>query len=373
MARPLIGIDIGSSAIRGACVEMRKGRPVVTHAAEIPLPDDTIVGGELRDPTVLANALRLLRKAGGFSGKTVVIGVANQQTLVRQVDLAFDPEEDFKAALPFKVAQDLPVDASELTLDYYGLGDYRDADGVTRRRALLVGAMSSTVENFTQASVDAGLQPVSVDFSAFALIRAAAYAAGTDPSSVPAPPPPGEEFPVEVLVDVGAALTIVAVHHHGRPIFVRLVPGGGASVTRAISDHLDLRWEVCEALKRVISAGSAPANKAVLRLVSEVPKEQIPVVRQIMNMMGSTLAQSVRESVEYFLAASPQVSGVSRVLLSGGGVLLGGYGERIAGELRTEVELLTPMQAFASGRKAKQLRAYDPRFGIATGLAIGAG
>lgn len=369
MPRPLIGIDVGSTAVRAVEIGMTKGKPVIKHASEIPLPEGTIINGELRDPVVLVNALKLLWKTGGFKSKQVAIGVANQQTLVRQVDLPYDPDEDFKLSLPMKVAQDLPVESSELSLDYYGLGDYTDSNGILRRRALLVGAMNSVVENFSTAAVDAGLIPMNVDFSGFSLIRSALFTAG-DPRNVPGPPEPGSEFPVEVLVDVGATITIIAIHNHGRPIFVRLVQGGGASVTRAISDHLDLRWDVCEALKKNIGLDK-PRDKASARLIAEVPREQIPVVQQITNMMASSLVQSVRESIDYFLAASPQVTEVSRILLSGGGSMLHGYGERVAGELRTDVGMLTPIRAFAPKRKLDEFSHYDPRFGIALGLALG--
>ena len=370
MPRPLIGIDIGSTAVRAARVQIVRGKPRVTHAAEIPLPDDTLINGELRDPAVLRSALKLLWRVGGFREKDVIIGVANQQTLVRQVDLAYDPPEDFKESLPYKVAQGLPVDAGELSLDFYGLGDYYDAEGNQRRRALLVGAMNTVVDGFCQAAVEAGLRPRGVDFSGFALVRAAAYTAG-NPTAVPGPPLPGEEYTVEVLVHVGGSVTVIVMHNHGRPIFIRLVQGGGASVTRAISDHLNLGWDVCEALKKALSTDPALLDKRTRRLASEVPRDKIPVVQQIMNMMASSLVQSVRESVDYFLAASPQVSEVSRVLLSGGGSMLAGYGQRVAAELRTDVGMLTPMAAFAKPRSRDEFARLDPRFSIAFGLPLG--
>jgi type IV pilus assembly protein PilM len=370
--QPIVGVDIGTTAVRGVHTSIKKGQPVVTHAAEIALPENVIVNGELKEPTVLSNALKLLWKTGKFPTKNVSIGIANQQTLVRQVDLPLEEDEDFKTTLPFKVSQDLPVDASELALDYYPLGDYVDNKGGLRRKALLVGAMNMVVENFTQAVSESKLKPVNVDFSGFALIRSAVFTAG-DPKRIPGAPGPNEEYPCEVLVDVGSNMTIIAVHYEGRPLFVRLVQGGGDSVTRAIADHLSLRWEVADALKKTMGIGGVVSDKQTRLLAEEVPQENIPVVQQIINMMGSSLVQVVRESVDYYLAASPQITEITRVLLSGGGVMLPGYGERIASELRTNVGLLTPMEAFSAPKKAEKYAAFDPRFGLAFGLAIGTG
>ncbi len=216
------------------------------------------------------------------------------------------------------------------------------------------------------ALVQAKLKPRTVDFSGFALIRAAAFTAG-DPHNVPGPPAPDDEYQCEVLVHMGANLTIISIHYNGRPLFIRLIQGGGASVTRAISDHMTLRWEVAEALKKTSGRDVQMFDKMTQRLVAEVSDEYNGVVAQIVNVMGSSLAQSVRESVEFFLAASPQVTGVSRVLLSGGGVMLPGYGERLAAELRVNVNILAPITKFG---KKKSFAGFDPRFSLAFGLAM---
>lgn len=370
MPRSFVGVDIGSTAVRGVQAKVsRKGTVVISHAAEIALPDETIIAGELREPTILTNALKLLWKTGRFSSRNVAMGIASQQTMVRQVDLPYDFGEDFKDTLPYKVQQDLPVDASELSLDYYPLGDYLDAKDNNRRKALLVGAMNNTIENYMDALVQAKLKPYTVDFSGFSLIRAAVFTAG-DPKTVPGPPEPDDEYPCEVLVHMGANLTIISIHYNGRPLFIRLLTGGGASVTRAISDHMSIRWEVAEALKKTSGRDLKQFDKETRQFAEEVPPEYYAVAAQIVNVMSSSLVQSVRESVEYFLAASPQVSGVSRVLLSGGGVMLPGYGERLAAELRTNVALLAPVTKYG---KKKAYAGYDPRFGLAFGLAMRAG
>lgn len=372
MARSVIGVDIGSTAVRAAEVHVRKGRPVIKRAVEIPLPPGAVRSGELQEPAVIQNALRLLWKHGRFARRDVAIGVANQQTLVRQVDLPLEQGEDFKASLPFKAAQDLPVDASELTLDYYRLDDYIDARGNARRKALLVGATNSVVENVADVVAQAKLKPTLIDFSGFSLIRTAVYCYG-NPKAVPGPPKPDQEIAAEVVIDMGAQLTVVAIHYGGRPLFVRLASGGGDSVTRAISDHLDLRWEVADALKKSLGIGSiATSDKATMRLVEEVPEAAAGVAQQIVNMMASSLVSSVRESVEYFLAASPHVTGVSRVMLSGGASLLPGYADRVAAELRSNVTIMNPLTQYGKGRRAKKFASLDPKFGLAVGLALGA-
>jgi Tfp pilus assembly PilM family ATPase len=63
------------------------------------------------------------------------------------------------------------------------------------------------------------------------------------------------------------------------------------------------------------------------------------------------------------------VSGIERVLLSGGGSLLPGFAERLASELRAPVALLNPMAALATGA-ASRVPNMDPRMNVALGLAL---
>lgn len=368
MAKLPIGLDVGSSTVRAVQVKVSRDKPSIVKAAEIPLAPGIIVNGEIREPDALSDAIRSLWKIGKFSSKDAVIAVGGSQTIVRQTDLPWEPDDEFRALLPLRIGQDLPVNAMEMGLDFYGLEDYTEPNGSRKKRALLVGATNIALEQLAETATAAGIRPVGIDFSGFALIRAAVHTYG-NPKYVPGAPNPDMEFPCEVIIDIGAHTTTLIAHYQGRPLFVRMIEQGGESVDRAISDHLKLRADVSEALKmRLGIAGVGEVDPAALRITADVPEQSIQVARQIVTLMASSLVQSVRESVDYFLAATPQVSGVSRILLSGGSALLGGYGERVSAELRAPAALLAPMTEFS--RKGK-LASMDPRFGIAFGLTMG--
>ena len=365
MARAPIGVDVGSTAVRAVeLAQGRRGKLKVARVAEVPLPMGTIVGGECRDPDQLAESLQELWRTGRFKTKDVVLGIASQQTLIRQVDLPWEPPEMFRQVLPLRVAGDLPVDPTEMTLDYHPLGEHTTSANNRMQKALIVASMSVAIENVTGAFVNAGLTPIRADFSPFALIRAAVHTLG-DPKNVPGEPAFDEDRTVEVIVDVGAQMTTVAIHDGGRPLFIRLFPAGGDAVTRAIADHLNLPHQDAETLKRHV--GIAAVDGGNTARLGGMAAQSVPVAQQIVTVMASSLVQMVRESVEYFLAASPNVLGVSRVLLSGGGTLLSGYADRLAAELRAQVGLLAPMHAFGPA-KPPQIRRMDPRMNIAFGL-----
>jgi type IV pilus assembly protein PilM len=196
------------------------------------------------------------------------------------------------------------------------------------------------------------------------MIRAAVFTAG-DSKNVPEAAAPGEERSCEVVVEVGGQVTVVAIHDRGRPLFIRTVTGGSDSVTKALSDQLQLPWETADALKKSLGIGQISGDINIAELTANISPARQAVAQQIINLMAGSLVQVVRESVEYFLSVSPDITHVERIMLSGGGALLPGYAERLASELRAPIELLAPMQKFA--RFGTEL---DPRMTVAVGLAL---
>ncbi len=75
-----------------------------------------------------------------------------------------------------------------------------------------------------------------VDLVSSALVRAL-----VDPATMSDSP--------EAIVSVGAGLTVVVVHQHGRPQFVRTVGIGGNATTAAVASALDLPLADAEALE----------------------------------------------------------------------------------------------------------------------------
>ena len=97
MAKGRIGLDIGSTAVRA--VELTGKDPyTVVHAAQVALPSAAVENGEVRDPGVVAEALRELWQRGGFKQKRVYMGVGNQRVVV-EVRVPRVQSEDGRAAV----------------------------------------------------------------------------------------------------------------------------------------------------------------------------------------------------------------------------------------------------------------------------------
>ena len=62
MARKVVGLDIGTTAVRAAEVSVRRGQVVLERIGQAGLPGGAVVDGEVKDPAAVATALPPFRK-----------------------------------------------------------------------------------------------------------------------------------------------------------------------------------------------------------------------------------------------------------------------------------------------------------------------
>jgi len=250
MAKTRIGIDVGSTAVRVA--EVAAGDvPVLVRAAQVPLAPGVVEAGEVRQPEALAEALRELLSKSGVKTKQVFLGVGNQRVIVREVALPWLPEKELRDTLAFQVQEFIPMSADEAVLDFDPLGEL-DQGGRRMQRILLVAAHKGMINALVDAALGAKLDPVGIDLTPFAVIRAVGTGdEGLDLDSS------GEE----AIIDIGAQVTSITVHDRGVTRFVRMLPSGGRDITLALASGLGVDEETAERLKR--GEPAEPALEAV--------------------------------------------------------------------------------------------------------------
>ena len=96
--------------------------------------------GGVGDPAVVAAGGKQLWVQAKFSSKKVVVGVANQKVVVRQVDLPWLPTNELKKALAFQVQDFIPMPVEQAILDYHPLAAFPNGSGARMLRALLAPA-----------------------------------------------------------------------------------------------------------------------------------------------------------------------------------------------------------------------------------------
>ncbi len=225
-ARALVGLDIqpGYAAAVQAHVN---GGVVVQQAAGAALPPDALREGEVLDEKILSDVLRDLF-AGAKLGKRVRVGLANQRTVLRTLELPpIDDRKQLAAAVRSQAEDQVPMPLANAVLDFHSLG-IQDTPAGLRQRVIVVAAQREMVERLLRAVRQAGLRPEGVDLSAFALIRSLYR---------PVPAPADGQAPARVLYLNVGGLTNMAIAEGAVCRFTRVVGGGLEAMATEIAER----------------------------------------------------------------------------------------------------------------------------------------
>jgi type IV pilus assembly protein PilM len=171
-----VGLDIDGGYL--AAVQASQGK--IERAASAELNPGVMADGEVSDRDALSSALKDFFKHNDFS-RNVLLGVSNQQIVVRQLELPkIEEREDQEAAVRFQAEEAIAMPLDEAVLDHQITGYSKSSDGVDRMHVIVVAARRSMVSELTEAARSAGLRPEGIDLNAFALIRALDTGASSD-------------------------------------------------------------------------------------------------------------------------------------------------------------------------------------------------
>ena len=350
MATRVVGLDIGTFAVRAAEMTVGTEPPILNAFGQVTLPPGAVRNGEIVDTEAVGAAVRRLWAEARLSARTVVVGVANQRVIVRQAELPAMTEEDMRSALQFEAQELIPIPVEDAILDFQILEQVAGPEGEARARILLAAAQRDMIRTHIAAVERGGLTPTTVDLVPFALIRSLYR--------------PSAEFfaetgGAEAIVSVGAGVTNVVVHEDGVPRFVRILLVGGEDITEAIAQELEVDIDLAEDLKR--RADERSSDTLVADAGRIVTGQVTPIVDEI------------RGSLDFYLAQADSLP-VARILVTGGASRTRGLFERLQQTLGNTVEAGHPLASLRIGRTGlteTQLADAEPILAVPIGLALG--
>ncbi len=193
MAKIVIGLDIATSAVRAAELDLGHSRPTLLSYGQVGLPPGSLVDGEIRDASAVTEAIARLWENGHFSSKSVIVGIAGLRAITRELELPYVPDAEVDSAVRFQSEEVIPFPPDQTILSSQVLTDYTSPEGDKMRRILVAAAHVDLVNGVIETVEKAGLTVDGVDLVSSALVRAIG---GPDQTDQP-----------EAIVSVGAGLT----------------------------------------------------------------------------------------------------------------------------------------------------------------------
>jgi type IV pilus assembly protein PilM len=353
----VVGLDIEAGSV--AAAELRQNGSVELIAAAVePLPPGAFHEGEVADPDSVAKGLKSLFAEHKLS-KRVRLGIGNQRVVVRTLRLpAIEDRKEMEAAVRFQAQEQIPMPLDQAVLEHQVVGGVPAEEGSTPQvDVVVVAARRDMIASFIEPLHSAGLEPVGVDLSAFAMIRALAgigadasaanaAVAGAEPEAAPAQP-----REAVLYCNLGDVMNL-AVARGRACLFTRVSTAGLGGVAGRLAGERGLSPE--HATQWLTHVGLHHAVEAV-----EGDPETVADARRALEEGVTSLVDELRLSLDYYGAQESAVS-VGQVVLSGPGSAIPGLAERMQAGLGLPISVSRPpaLGAYDDGMAARLTLPY---------------
>ena len=343
-SRTVIGLDIGSSAVKA--VELKasgKAFRVVAFAME-PLPADAIVDGAIIDAGAVADAVRRLFEGNkAFKSKDVCASLSGNAVIVKKITLPVMTQTELDESIYWEAEQYIPFDIQDVNLDYQILDPGTGPDSHGSMSVLLVAAKKEKIGDYVGVIAQAGRTPVVVDVDAFALQNAYEANYGLEPGRV------------VVLLNAGASAINVNILQGDQSVFTRDISMGGNAYTEAVQKELDVPYDLAEELKKGTPVDGATFEDArpVLRAVTE------------------SVLLEIQKTFDFYKASAASDQ-INRIVVSGGASRVEDFRELLQQRFGTPVEEFDPFRTVSWNPKTLGAASADvaASAAVAVGLAL---
>ena len=343
-AKPLAGLDIGSSSIKLVEINRTPKGHILNRFAQVPLAAGVIVDGSVAEEPALSAAIREVFKKSGCTRRHVVISLSGHAVIMKKVIFAQMGEDELYQLIRDEAEKYLPVeDAATVDFDFQILGDH--PYNPSQMEVLLVAAKREVVLGYAKAVEAAGLVPAIIDVDSFAvetMYEENYYFAPED---------------IAVLVNIGASITNLNVVKGGGSIFTRDFALGGNAVTQAIAGDLHISLAEAEKAKLAGIGDDEPSRK---------------LFRDKLLVYADPICAEIERSIDYFRSTFG-VEAITEVLLSGGGALIPGIAADLRQRLEIETEIVNPFKKLIRGKQGpdkETAQRIGPLAAVGVGLAM---
>ena len=141
-ARSLVGLDIGSSAVKAIELKPSGKAYKVTAFGSEPVPPDSIVDGAIIDGAAVVEAIRRLFDSSNIKTKEVAASLSGNAVIVKKIALPAMTEAELAESIYWEAEQYIPFDIQDVNLDYQILDPGTAGDARGTMDVLLVAAIA---------------------------------------------------------------------------------------------------------------------------------------------------------------------------------------------------------------------------------------
>jgi type IV pilus assembly protein PilM len=354
----VIGLDIGSHAIKAVQLEHEREGLAVKKAGSRPTPPEAVKAGVIVEPAAVAAEVSALLDALEVEATAACVACAGPTVVVRQLQLPTVSERQLRQSLQWEARNYISFPVEESTIEFQVL-----ARNGAQMEVMMVAAPRELVEGQLETLSLAGLEAVAVEIQPFSAIRALvewSADGALDEETV-------------ALMGLGAAYTDINIVRGRSFVLTRMIPIAGDSMTEAIASALSMEKPKAEALKETaMQVVSSEEERATLDPFAQQASRAVePLLDELIREVRRSLAYyDYQQQAPAQQAATP---GVNRIIISGGTSKMAGLAKYLQSQLGVPVEmaeLFGGSRLPAPGLSQEYLDEHAPGLVVATGLAL---
>jgi type IV pilus assembly protein PilM len=350
-SQSVLGIDIGSSAIKVVQIKKKRGKAVLETYGELAL--GPYAGIEVGRSTNLSTektieALRDILREAKTTTTSAGVALPLSSSLISFIQIPPVPDKQMAEVVSLEARKYIPVPMSEVMLDFsvipkeetYSVDDENQEKQVENRTqdVLVVAIHNEYINSYQSITSGAGVQPSFYEIEIFSSIRAVVE----------------QGIQAVMVLDMGARVTKLYILERGILRASHIINRGGQDLTLAISKSLSISVNEAENMKRSFGLKGGPEYKELTEIVT--------VNLDYVFYEANTTMLNYQKKYS---------KNISKVILTGGSVLLKGFTDLAKISFQTEVMYADPFgrletPAFLS----QQFAEAGPEFAVAIGAAL---
>jgi len=309
----LVGLDIGSSIIKVAELkETRKG--VALHKFGMTrIEPGTIVEGRIVDMEGLANDIVTLFKSLKIREKNVAISTGGHSVVIKTINILSKPKKELHDTIYSDAEQYIPYDIDDVNIDYQVLGENESSNG--QMSVLVVAVKKDLVAEYIDLIHLAGLYPKIIDVDTFALQNAYERL------------PSEKHEQITLLIDIGASKISLNILKGNVSLMMRDTISGTNQILEEISREFDVTLDEAEQI----------LNDKSDDIVSQ------DGVQEICKRISFSWCSEISEVVNIY-QRSGNSEEIEKIVLSGGGVFIEGFKDRLLSQLDVDISIINPFE-----------------------------
>jgi type IV pilus assembly protein PilM len=345
----VLGVDIGSSAVKIVQIKKKRGRAVLETYGELAL--GPYAGTEIGRAVALQNdktieAIKdILRES---KTTTVSCGTALPlaSSLITFITVPPVPDKQMSDVVALEARKYIPVPLNEVLLDWSVIPKEEsyvtdeDASKTEKQGSdvLVVAIHNEYINNYQSIMTGSGLAPSFYEIEIFSTIRAVL----------------DQGLATNMIIDFGARATKLYIVERGILRTAHIINKGSQDITLALSKAMSISVSEAESMKRLYGLKGGPEYKELTEIITVN-------LDYIFYEANATLLNYQKKFAK----------NINKVILTGGGVLLKGFTDLAKISFQTEVVYADPFGKLETPAfLADEFAQVGPEFAVAIGTAL---